>query len=314
MNRADLTLLLIAAIWGTTFALLRDTMRILHPTELMAVRFSIATLLLGTIYWKRLVPVRRRWLLDGLWLGVWLSIGYLTQVFGLLTITASRSAFITGTYVVFTPFLVWVLLRIRPALGEFLGVAVVFTGLTCFAADLGFSLSPGDLWTLGCALAFGTQIVITNIVGKRSDPIALSVVQMGTGAIIGWLFVGARGGMHTPWERIPWGVMIYLAVVATALVIALQTWALARTTSVKAALLFSTEPIFAALFAAAFFAERMTSREILGAALILAGVFVSELWRPAMARLSARGAPVISSGPGSSRAAEREEPPGGRVP
>ena len=314
MNRADLTLLLIAAIWGTTFALLRDTMRTLHPTELMAVRFTIATLLLGAIYWKRLVPVRRRWLLDGLWLGVWLSIGYLTQVFGLLTITASRSAFITGTYVVFTPFLVWAVLRVRPAFGEFLGVAVVFVGLTCFAADLGFSLSPGDLWTLGCAVAFGTQIVITNIAGKRSDPIALSVVQMGTGAIIGWAFVGARGGMHTPWERIPWGVMIYLAVVATALVIALQTWALARTTSVKAALLFSTEPIFAAIFAASFFGERMTSREILGAALILAGVFVSELWRPAMAWLSARGGPATSSSSVSSPAAETEEPPGGRAP
>jgi drug/metabolite transporter (DMT)-like permease len=313
MNRADLTLLLISAIWGTTFALLRDTMRTLHPTELMAVRFTIATLFLGAIYWKRLVPVRRRWLLDGIWLGVWLSIGYLTQVFGLMTITASRSAFITGTYVVFTPFLVWAVHRVRPAFGEFLGVAVVFVGLTCFAADLGFSLSPGDLWTLGCAVAFGTQIVITNIVGKRSDPIALSVVQMGTGAIIGWAFVGARGGMHTPWERIPWGVMIYLAVVATALVIALQTWALARTTSVKAALLFSTEPIFAAIFAASFFGERMTSREILGAGLILAGVFVSELWRPAMAWLSARGGPATSSGPRSPRA-EEEEPPAGRAP
>jgi len=296
MNRADYFLLLIAAIWGTTFALLRDTMRTLHPTELMAIRFTLATVVLGAIYWKRLVPIRRRWLVDGLWLGVWLSIGYLTQVVGLLTISASRSAFITGTYVVFTPFLAWAAFRLRPALGEFLGVAVVFAGLTCFAADLGFSLSSGDLWTLGCALAFGTQIVITHIVGKRSDPIPLSVVQMGVGAIVGWAFVAARGGLHTPWERIPWGVLIYLAVIATALVITLQTWALARTSSVKAALLFATEPIFAAMFAAAFFRERMTPRELFGAALILAGVFVSELWRPAVAWLSSRRGGATSSG------------------
>lgn len=296
MSRADLSLLLIAAIWGTTFALLRDTMRILDPTELMAVRFTIATVVLAAIYWKRLIPVRRRWLLDGLWLGVWLSIGYLTQVFGLLTITASRSAFITGTYIVFTPFIAWAAIRTRPSLGEFLGVAVVFVGLSCFAADFGFSLSPGDLWTLGCALAFAVQIVITHVVGKRNDPIPLSVVQMGVGALVGWAFVGARGGMQVPWDRIPWGVMIYLAVVATALVITLQTWALARTSSVKAALLFSTEPIFAALFAAAFFAERMTPRELLGAALILLGVLVSELWRPAMARLKGkRPAPNASA-------------------
>lgn len=309
MSRADLSLLVIAAIWGTTFALLRDTMRILDPTELMAVRFTIATVVLGAIYWRRLFPIRRRWLLDGLWLGVWLTIGYLTQVFGLLTITASRSAFITGTYIVFTPFIAWAAVRVRPTLGEFLGVAIVFVGLTCFAADIGFSLSPGDLWTLGCALAFAVQIVITHVVGKRSDPVPLSVVQMGVGALVGWAFVGARGGMQVPWERIPWGVMIYLAVVATALVITLQTWALARTSSVKAALLFSTEPIFAALFAAAFFAERMTPRELLGAGLILLGVLVSELWRPAMERLSRKG-------PESSDAATREAgaPPEGRAP
>jgi len=309
MSRADLSLLVIAAIWGTTFALLRDTMRILDPTELMAVRFTLATVVLGAIYWKRLIPVRRRWLLDGLWLGVWLTIGYLTQVFGLLTISASRSAFITGTYIVFTPFIAWAAFRVRPALGEFLGVAVVFVGLSCFAADLGFSLSPGDLWTLGCALAFAVQIVITHVVGKRSDPIPLSVVQMGVGAIVGWAFVGARGGMQVPWDRIPWGVMIYLAVVATALVITLQTWALARTSSVKAALLFSTEPIFAAMFAAAFFAERMTPREILGAALILVGVLVSELWRPAIDRLSRKN--PVSSAP---LPRDGAEPPEGRAP
>lgn len=315
MNRADLSLLLIAAIWGTTFALLRDTMRFLHPTELMAVRFTLATVVLGAIYWKRLFPIRRRWLLDGLWLGVWLTIGYLTQVFGLLTITASRSAFITGTYVVFTPFLAWAAFRVRPTLGEFLGVAVVFAGLTCFAADLGFSLSPGDLWTLGCAVAFGTQIVITHVVGKRNDPIPLSVVQMGVGAVVGWAFVGARGGMQVPWDRMPWGVMIYLAVVATALVIALQTWALSRTSSVKAALVFSTEPIFAAIFAASFFGERMTPRELLGAALILAGVFVSELWRPAVAWLSGRGGGATSSpSRAPARSEERAEPPEGRAP
>jgi drug/metabolite transporter (DMT)-like permease len=288
MSRADLSLLLVAAIWGTTFALLRDMMRALHPAELMAIRFTLATVVLAALYWKRLGPPRRRWLLDGAWLGVWLATGYLTQVFGLLTISASRSAFITGTYVVITPFVAWLAFKSRPGLGEFLGVAVVFTGLSCFSADQGYSVSPGDLWTLACALAFAVQIVATNIVGRRSDPMALAVVQMGVGAAVGWALVGAGGGPGVPWGRVPWGVMIYLAVAATALVIALQTWALARTSSVKAALLFSTEPIFAALFAASFFSERMTPRELLGAALILAGVVVGELWRPFAARLGSR--------------------------
>ncbi len=278
MNRADLTILFVAAIWGTTFALLRDTLHVLHPVDLMALRFTMACVVLGGLYWKRIWPVQRGWLRDGAWLGLWLAVGYLTQVIGLATITASRSAFITGTYVVIVPLVAFVALRTVPTLGEFLGVLLVMGGLAAFSADAGFSLSPGDLWTLGCAFAFGVQIVITGIVVKRNDPIALSVMQIGMGAIVGWIIVAARGGLGTPWSGIPWGVLIYLSVVATSLVIALQTWALGKTSPIKATLLFSTEPIFAAIFAGLFFGERMSWREFLGAGLILLGVLVTELW------------------------------------
>ncbi|HEX7077877.1 MAG TPA: DMT family transporter [Candidatus Eisenbacteria bacterium] len=291
MRRADATLLLIAAIWGTTFALLRDTMRVLHPFELMALRFSLATVILAAVYWRRLVPVRWSWVRDGAWLGVWLTLGYLTQVMGLLTITASRSAFITSTYIAFTPFVAWIAFRSRPAIGDFLAVAIVFLGLTRFSSETSFAFGPGEIWTLGCALSFAIQMVVTHIVGKRGDPIPLSVAQMAVGAVVGWILVGTRGGFRPSFGAVPWGVLLYLAAAATALVIALQTWALPRTSSVKAALLFSTEPIFAAAFAMAFFAERMTSREYFGAALVLAGVLFSELWRPALARLSGRARP-----------------------
>ncbi|MGE5176250.1 MAG: DMT family transporter [Hyphomicrobiales bacterium] len=297
MRRAEITLLVIAAIWGTTFALLRDTMRVLHPFELMALRFTLATVILGGIYWKRLVPLRAGWLRDGLWLGVWLTLGYLTQVIGLLTVTASRSAFITSTYVVFTPFVAWIVLRSRPALGEFLAVAIVFVGLSRFSNDARLSLGPGEIWTLGCALSFAIQMVVTHVVAKRHDPIALSVVQMAVAALVGWILVAARGGFRPAMSEVPWGVLLYLAALATAFVIALQTWALPRTTSVKAALLFSTEPLFAAAFATAFFGERMTGREIAGAALVMAGVLWSELWRPAVARINARRSPEAARSP-----------------
>ena len=74
------------------------------------------------------------------------------------------------------------------------------------------------------------------------------------------------------------------------LVIVVQTWALARTTPVKAALMFATEPIFAAIFAVSFFGEGMTRREVWGGALIMLGVLTTELWRPVVARLRGRAA------------------------
>ncbi|MEK7348881.1 MAG: DMT family transporter [Candidatus Eisenbacteria bacterium] len=290
MNRADLALLLVAAIWGTTFALLRDSIRVLHPIDLMALRFTIGGVILAAIYRKRIWPLKRRWLIDGAWLGLWLGAGYLTQVIGLATISASRSAFITGSYVAIVPLVAFAVWKTRPRFADILGISLVLAGLLAFSADAGFALTPGDLWTLGCAVAFGVQIVITNIVVKRSDPMALSVIQIAMGALMGWTLVGARGGFGTPWAEVPWPTLLYLAVFATSLVIALQTWALGRTSPIKASLIFSLEPVFAAIFAGLFFGERMTSRELTGAALILGGIVVTELWGRVSAWIGSRRA------------------------
>jgi len=295
LTRADLLLLLVSAIWGTTFALLRESLRVIHPGELMAIRFTIAAIVLGAIFWRRIWPVKRRWLIDGLWLGLWVAIAYLTQVIGLATITSARSAFITSTYIFFTPFLAAAMGAGKPGLGDLVGVALAFGGILLFNADAGFALGPGELWTLGCAVSFGIQIVITNIVAKRSDAVALSWMQIVVCAAFAWVFVAGRGGFRAPVERIPWGVLIYLGVMATALVIVIQTWALARTTPVKAALLFATEPIFASIFAVSFFGERMSGREVLGGGLIILGVLVTEFWKPLGAWLGGRrGGPATS--------------------
>jgi drug/metabolite transporter (DMT)-like permease len=278
VNRADLALFLVAAIWGTTFALLRDSVRILHPIDLMAIRFTMAAVVLVLLYGRRVWPLTRRAWIDGGHISLWLGGGYLTQVIGLATITASRSAFITGTYVAVVPIVALVLTKTWPKVAEYIGIALILAGLYAFSSDAGFSLVPGDLWTLGCSFTFGVQIVITNMMVKKSDPMALSIVQIVGAAAMGWILVAARGGIGTPWSHIPWWTLLYLAIVATALVIGLQTWALGRTSPVKATLIFSLEPVFAALFAAAFFGERMHAREYLGGALILGGVAVSELW------------------------------------
>jgi drug/metabolite transporter (DMT)-like permease len=299
VSRADLALLLVCAIWGTTFALLRDSLRSIHPAELMALRFTIATIILLAAFPRRVFPLRKQALQSGSWIGIFLATGYLTQIIGLATITASRSAFLTSTYILFTPFLAIPVAGEIPRLGELLGVALGFAGLTLFSADAGFSLRAGDLWTLACAASFGIQIVLTNVAGKKVDPVALSVVQMAVGALAGWTIVLARGGFHTPWSQVPWGTLIYLSVVATAVVGVLQAWALGRMSPVRASMIFATEPIFAALFAVAFFGEGMSTREVLGAAVILLGVAVTILWKPWMERREARRASRVAVSRGS---------------
>ena len=243
----------------------------------MALRFSVAALALGLFYVRRVSSIRPLALWDGVRTGAFLAAGYLTQLIGLQSTSASRSAFLTGTTLVLVPVASFGILGVAPALGEALGVAIAFLGLLFFYTDAGLALQSGDLWTLGCAAAFAIQMVYTNIAGRRSDTAAVAVVQTVVAALAGWTLVMARGGFRTRLEVVPWVTILYLAIAATAFILALQTWALGKTRPVRAGVIYSMEPVFAALFALTFFGERMSSREIMGSAAILCGVLVAEL-------------------------------------
>jgi drug/metabolite transporter (DMT)-like permease len=274
---AEGALLLITVLWGTTFPLLRITVEKITPYDVIALRFTIAGIALALIYWKRILRIRRVAVWDGVRTGLFMAAGYLTQAIGLTSTSTPRSAFLTAMAVVFVPFISFLVLRTGVVAGEAAGVGLAFLGLVFFYSDAGVGLRPGDLWTLAGAAAFGAQVVYTSIAARRSDPFAVSAVQAMVAAVVGWLFVAAQGGLSVPARAVPWGTILYLAIVATAFILALQTWALGKTSPVRAGVIYSMEPVFAAIFAMAFFGERMSAREVLGSAAILLGVVVAEL-------------------------------------
>jgi drug/metabolite transporter (DMT)-like permease len=203
--------------------------------------------------------------------------GYLMQAIGLTTVSSPRSAFITGTAVVFVPFIDFLVSRAGIALGEAAGVGLAFVGLFLFYADAGLTLRAGDLWTLAGALCFAGQVVYTNVAARRSDTFAVSAFQAAVAAAVGWIFVGTRGGLSVPMSAIPWGRILYLGLVATAFILALQTWALGKTKPVRAGVIYSLEPVFAVVVAMTFFGEGMSAREVLASIAIMVGVLVAEL-------------------------------------
>jgi len=278
---AEGSLLLITAIWGTTFPLLRATLRTLSPFEIIALRFTIAGAVLVLIYRKRLLRMGGTAVLDSVRTGLFMVAGYLTQAIGLTTTSAPRSAFLTGTAVVFVPLVSLIVLRWGVGAGEAGGVLLAFLGLAFFYSDAGLGFRPGDIWTLAGAAAFAGQIVYTNVAARRSDPFAVSALQAVVAAGVGWIFVGAHGGISVPLRSIPWSTILYLALIATAFILVLQTWALGKTKPVRAGVIYSLEPVFAAVFAMSFFGEGMSAREVLGSAAILLGVLVAEVKKPA---------------------------------
>lgn len=263
--RGALALVLTTLVWGSTFPLTKDALRDLSPAVLVGARFLVAALAFapflrgGRALWRDAVP-----------LGAVLFLSFLTQVVGLQTTSSNRAAFVTGLNVVLVPLLGPLLGRRVPraawpaALAALAGVAVM--------SWEGGALVAGDLWVLGCALAYAAYILMLERAAPRHDPLALSAAQLAVVAGLGLAWAAPEllaGGV--PAALGPSAAAVaYLGLAATALATLAQAWAQRRVPAVQTALVYALEPVFAAAFALALLGESLGPRGLVGAALVVA--------------------------------------------
>ncbi|HLM48515.1 MAG TPA: DMT family transporter, partial [Myxococcaceae bacterium] len=243
--QADGALALITAFWGITFVVVKGALGHGDPFSFLALRFGIGALALTAIARRDMLAPQT--LRRGLMLGVFLFLGFALQTVGLVSTTPSRSAFITGLYVVFVPVLGLALFRKVPRLSSWVGVVLAALGLrylTGAEVDAGQGLSRGDWLTLGCALAYAFHILLTERYAPKSSVVALVGMQLWVVALLSALclpFAGSR----VDWTPSFVGAAAFCGLFASALAICIQTWAQARTTAVRVALICSMEPVFA---------------------------------------------------------------------
>jgi len=275
--QADLSLLLVTAIWGTTFVLVKDVTHVLPPLTFIALRFSIGFAALAVLFHRRLRRATRHEVLAGLLIAVFLYVGFLAQTLGLQTTSASVTAFITGLSTVIVPLAAFLLLRHRPSTNALVGVGLATAGLGLLTVKDDLSLSPGDLLVLACAFSFALHIVLVGKYAPKLDTVVLAVVQIGAVALASWplALVLEQPTLVAPPQA--WLNVAFLGVVATGLVFYIQNVAQRFTSPTHTALIFTMEPVFAAFFAYLWLGEVIAGRGLLGAALILAGMLVAEL-------------------------------------
>jgi drug/metabolite transporter (DMT)-like permease len=277
--RAELSLALVALIWGSTFVLVKEALRDISPLLYLALRFTLAAVLLVAWFRKRLAKgfTRVHWG-AGMLAGSILMLSYVLQTVGLQSTTPSKSAFLTGLYVVLVPFAAALVYWSRPRLLEVGGVLVAGTGMGLLSLpEESLSISRGDLLTIGCAVGFAVHIVVLGYWAPRVGYEPLSLLQIVGAAVVA---IVATPFLESPVVR--WSPAVVMAilvggVLATALAFVLQTWAQERTTPARAAILFSLEPVFAWLFSWVWAGESLSGRAALGAVLILAGILLVEL-------------------------------------
>lgn len=287
-------LLLATILWGGGFVAVKDSLDIVPPIYMIALRFAAAGLFLSVIFFKRLKKITRSTLRTGIILAFFLFLAYAFQTIGCVYTTAGKNAFLTTVYVILVPLITWALVKRRPGLHVFAAAILAVIGIGLLSLNDDLSINRGDILTLVCGFWYAVHIVfIARFTQKHGeDPITLTILQMIFCSVFAWLFAPLYDGPF-PVEAVtttrPVLSLLYLAIFPSGIAFLLQNVGQKHLSPSTAALLLSTESVFGALFSALLLDESMTLRMIFGCALLFIAVILSESPRGPK-RLSLRAA------------------------
>lgn len=275
-SKAEILLLVVTFIWGATFVIVKQALNDASPLVFVAARFIVAGALLF-LFVGRGKPDRKA-LIPAFILGVFLFLGFFFQTWGQEYTTPSKCAFITGFSVILVPLIVALRgapLRRASLIGAFLGLAGIYFLVSPSTIQ---GVNRGDVLTLAGAFGFAIYIVLVEVYARRFSFVDLAPAQIlivGVLALVGLPF---DPGRKFHWTAGLAAAIAVTAVLATAFAFAVQNWAQKYVPAAHTALIFAFEPVFAALTSYAVLEERLGNRVLLGSALILAGMVVSECW------------------------------------
>lgn len=271
-----LALLTAAVIWGSSFIVMKDAVADVPVFQLLAIRFTLAGLLLAFLFRKRLMRSGKALLRHGAVCGVLLFCAYTTQTFGLMTTTPGTNAFLTAVYCVIAPFLAWGFYRKRPTVYNWAAAVLCIAGIGLISLSENLTIGTGEALTLLSGVFYALHIMALSHFGERDDPIALTIVQFAVVAALSWgctLLLDRGAAFPAP---AIWPQLLYLTVFATAATLVLQSVGQSRTPPSQSAILLSLESVFGVLFSVLLGREALTLKLGFGFALIFISVLVSE--------------------------------------
>lgn len=272
-----LGLLTVTVIWGGGFVASDMALETLSPFQIMVIRFLIAAVLMTLLGAKQIRTISREEIKCGFWLGAALFGGFALQIIALQYTTPSKNAFLTATNVVFVPFIALVIYRKKIEVRSLIGAGMALVGAGVLSLQNDFSIGLGDGLTLLCAVCFALQIFLTGEYVGRIRPSVLNFLQMTTACVLSAAGLLISGDFtFAPSVRSLLAVL-YLGVVSTTITYLLQTVSQKYVDETKSAIILSMEAVFGTFFSVALLHESVTVRMLVGAALILAAVLVSEI-------------------------------------
>lgn len=274
-RQAVLSLWTTCLIWGAAFPLAKVALRDASPMAFTASRFLLAALILlpalgGT--------TKAEWR-HGAILGLLLSLGFATQTVGLNLTTASRSGFITALYIPFVPIIVWLVYRTLPEKLAAIGLVVALIGMALLThpGDLGAGPNLGDFLTLLCALCFAIHMVATGAFAQRFRVERLMMTQIVVSAALTTIATPLIESPRFDSTATLWAIVAYEAVLASVIAIRLQLAAQQVLSPTYAALVYTLEPVIAAVTSMVITGDSLTAMQWAGGLLIVSGSLLPEV-------------------------------------
>lgn len=273
----EAALLVITAIWGSTFLLVHWAMEHAGPWFFVGIRFLVAGAISVVLFRRALRGIRWRDVGAGVAIGVMIYLGYGLQTVGLQTIDSSTSAFITAMYVPLVPLAQWAVFRRRPPAMAFVGAALAFVGLVLIAGPdaLSLTLGTGEIMTMISTLPIAAEIILISLFAGRIDLGRITVVQLLTAGLLGLLTMPVAG------ERIPEFSWIWVGCAvglgaASCIIQLTMNWAQRSVSPTRATIIYAGEPVWAAVIGR-IAGERLPATALIGGALVVVGILASEL-------------------------------------
>ncbi|MCX7833467.1 MAG: DMT family transporter [Ignavibacteria bacterium] len=279
--KAELILLFATISWGISFPAIKISLDYFDPITFVFIRFGLSLLLCLLIFYKHLHLLSYKYLKYGLILGVFLYIGSLSQTIGLKYTTASNSAFITGTNILLLPFIQVLIIKQKPKYENVIGIVVAFVGLYFLTGVHYSELNIGDFITFICAISFAIQIVLINYYLEKINFIPLLIGQFIAMTLLSpislFLFsIIFNGEIYFKFNLVSISLLVFNVIFPTILSFTLATKYQKYTTPVKAGLIYNSEVFYAIIFAYIILGEIIQKNQIIGGALIITGILISE--------------------------------------
>lgn len=277
-----LGLVIVAIIWGSTFTFNKMALDGLTPISLMAARFMIAFMLMMVIFRNKFISIKLEDCIGGIFCGLALFFAFILQTYGLIYTTASKQAFLSGSYVIAVPFLTWLAFKKRPTIKTYLGTAICFYGISLLSFNKDMSINIGDVLTLVSSILFAAQIVIAGYYIERDDAAVMSTVQFGVIGILSTIvvifmkdfsFLTIITDITSPTSL----SVFYLAIIGTAVAYYLQIISQKYTNPTATSIILSMEAVFGTIIAVLILGDVITLKMVFGAIAILIAILISEL-------------------------------------